>query len=89
MKTYLVQIRYIPEATERRLAARPAHRAFLTELHDAGKLIDAGPTADQLGAYLIYRCADVAELSQIRQQDPYPADSYETVSISEWLPLFS
>ncbi|TCN32097.1 hypothetical protein EV644_1275 [Kribbella orskensis] len=75
--------------TDRRLQVRPAHREYLTKLREAGKLLTAGPFADQSGALLIYDVADEAELREILANDPYtPADVYEIASLQEWQPLF-
>ena len=41
------------ESSER-LAARPAHRALLARLHEDGRLIAAGPWANDTGAMLIF-----------------------------------
>jgi uncharacterized protein YciI len=75
--------------TDRRMQVRPAHREYLTTLREAGKLLTAGPFADQSGALLIYDVADEAELREILVNDPYtPADVYEIASLQEWQPLF-
>lgn len=89
MALYVVQLRFDLAATDRRLEVRPAHREYLTELKEAGKLVTAGPFPDQTGALLIYDVADEAELRDILAKDPYtPADVYEIATLSEWEPLF-
>jgi len=45
-----VEYEFVPEATERRLAARPAHREWLAALKADGRLGQAGPFADGRGA---------------------------------------
>ncbi|MEV4261550.1 muconolactone Delta-isomerase family protein [Kribbella sp. NPDC049584] len=89
MALYVVQLRFDLADTDRRLEVRPAHREYLTELKEAGKLVAAGPFPDQTGALLIYDVADEAELRDILAKDPYtPADVYEIATLSEWEPLF-
>lgn len=88
MAIYVVNIKFVPEETERRLAARPDHRAYLAELKAEGKLVNAGPMADGTEAILIYNVADKAELDEILANDPYPADVYELAMAKEWTPLF-
>lgn len=87
MALFAVQLRFTD--TDRRLQVRPAHRDYLTSLREAGKLVTAGPFADQSGALLIYDVADEAELRGILAKDPYtPADVYEIAALNEWQPLF-
>jgi uncharacterized protein YciI len=53
MATYIVQLEFgIDE--EKRMQVRPAHRDYLRTLLDQGKLITAGPWADETGALLQY-----------------------------------
>jgi uncharacterized protein YciI len=89
MALYVVQLRFDLADTDRRMAVRPAHREYLTELKAAGKLVTAGPFPDQTGAVLIYAAADEAEVRDILAKDPYTAaDVYEITTLSEWQPLF-
>ena len=53
MALYVVQLRFDLAESDRRMAVRPAHRAYLTELKAAGKLVAAGPFTDQTGALLV------------------------------------
>jgi uncharacterized protein YciI len=87
MALFALQLKFTD--TDRRMRVRPAHREYLTSLRAAGKLLTAGPYADQSGALLIYDVADEAELREILAKDPYtPADVYEIASLQEWQPLF-
>ena len=89
MAQYVVQLRFDPAQTDRRMEVRPAHREYLTELKVAGKLVAAGPFADQTGALLVYDVADETELREILAKDPYtPANEYEIATLAEWQPLF-
>lgn len=70
-----------------RLAARPAHRERLLELHAAGELLIAGPWGDDSGAQLIFR-ADRARLDRLIASDPYyGTDGVRIASIREWRPV--
>ena len=89
MALYVVQLRFDLAESDRRMAVRPAHREYLTELRAAGKLVAAGPFTDETGALLVYDVADEAELRDILAKDPYtPADIYEIATLAEWKPLF-
>ena len=87
MAMFAVQLRFTDN--ERRLQVRPAHREYLAALRADGKLVAAGPFADDTGALLVYETADEAELQEILAKDPYtPADVCEIASLKEWQPLF-
>jgi uncharacterized protein YciI len=87
MAIFAVQLRFTD--ADRRLQVRPAHREYLTSLREAGKLVAAGPFADESGALLCYNVADEAELREILAKDPYTAaDVYEIASLNEWQVLF-
>ena len=74
--------------TADRLAARPAHRARLVEHHAAGRLLAAGPFADESGAQLIFDVAERAELDRPVGADPYDGlPGVEVTSIREWHPV--
>lgn len=88
MAIFAVQFRFVPQENERRLQVRPKHRDYLASLREAGKLVTAGPFADDGGALLLYDVADEAEVHQILADDPYPSDVYEIEQIREWRPLF-
>lgn len=70
-----------------RLAARPAHRQRLAELHTAGVLVMAGPFADDSGALLVFD-AERSEVDQVLAGDPYYAvDGVRVVGLREWSPV--
>ncbi|HEV2781788.1 MAG TPA: YciI family protein [Actinophytocola sp.] len=70
-----------------RLAARPAHRQRLAELHADGRLVMAGPWSDDSGALLIFR-TDRAGLDEIMATDPYYSTPGVTIAaLREWQPI--
>ena len=73
---------------ERRLSLRPAHRVLLKDLHEQGKLVMAGPFADESGALLILSAGSREEAIQILDGDPYTHEDVLTrMSIREWTPI--
>jgi uncharacterized protein YciI len=82
-----VEYVFVAEANERRLAARPAHREWLTALKADGRLVQAGPFADGTSSLLIFDVADEAELAELLAADPYPKDCI-VASWREFTPLF-
>jgi len=85
---FAVQYDFVPEQTERRLAARPAHREWLTALKADGRLVQAGPFADGLAALLLFDVDDEAALDAVLAADPYPKDAYVVASCRTWTLLF-
>lgn len=86
MARFVVQLAFTDH--DRRLDVRPAHREHLRRLHAAGKLLAAGPWADDSGALLVYEVADRAELDELMAADPYtPAGVCEVTQIREWTPI--
>lgn len=74
-------------ATAERLAARPAHRAYLTRLRDEGALLAAGPWADDSGALLVFT-ADRDAVEQILRTDPYYRTAgVEVTAVRDWHPV--
>lgn len=71
----------------RRLAARPAHRERLAQLHAEGTLVLAGPWSDDSGALLVFR-VDRAQLDEVLASDPYyRTPGVSVVAIREWHPV--
>jgi uncharacterized protein YciI len=83
MAKFVLQMAFKNE--QQRLEARPAHRDHLRALKEEGRLVMAGPWADDTGALHIYEVADEAELREILGRDPYTAvDGYEIAALKEW-----
>ncbi|MCF6522632.1 YciI family protein [Streptomyces sp. JJ36] len=73
--------------TPERLAARPAHRAALTRLHEEGRLLGAGPWSDDSGALLVF-CVGRPELEALLDEDPYyRTPGVEVTAVREWWPV--
>ena len=71
-----------------RLDGRPAHRERLLAHRDAGRLLAAGPYADESGALLLFRVSSVDEAQAIVDADPYYSGPGVTVvSLKEWNPV--
>jgi uncharacterized protein YciI len=87
MARFVLQLSF--KNNERRLETRPAHREYLRSLLDKGKLITAGPFADDTGAMLVYEVVDEAEVHDILADDPYTAaDVYDITQLRQWNPIF-
>jgi uncharacterized protein len=78
------------EPTPERIAARPAHRQLLTELHGRGALRMAGPFPDDSGAVLVFDVPDRAALDEIVAGDAYYRTPGVTVRrVQEWSPILT
>ncbi|MEO2131184.1 MAG: YciI family protein [Microbacterium sp.] len=72
MTTFTVTYRYREGSDAARTAHRPAHIAFLGDLHEAGLLYMSGPVAaDPPGALLVFEDADEATLAERLDADPF------------------
>lgn len=87
MATFVLELRFDRD-NEKRLETRPVHREHLRGLLDQGKLIMAGPWADDSGALIVLDVADEAEARTIIARDPYThADCVSVVSLRPWTPI--
>ncbi|WP_049573732.1 YciI family protein [Streptomyces sp. SBT349] len=85
----IVELAFTLPATEERLAGRPAHRASLARLHEEGRLLAAGPWADESGALLVFDLPGPEELDRVLAADPYfhRTPGVTVVSVREWAPV--
>jgi len=68
-----------------RLEARPAHRERLSALAEQGRLLVAGPFADDSGALIIFLADSEAEAQELVDADPYyRAPGVQVRSLREW-----
>jgi uncharacterized protein YciI len=82
----VVELAFTP--APERLAARPAHREALTRLHAEGRLVAAGPWADDDGALLLF-ALDREQLDEVMRDDPYylRTPGVDVRAIREWTPI--
>ncbi len=89
---YAIQGEDVPDSLERRLAARPAHLARLTELQNNGRLLLAGPfpaidsndpgPAGFSGSLIVAEFTSLQEAQSWADADPYVAAGvYARVSV--------
>jgi uncharacterized protein YciI len=71
-------------------SVRPAHRQYLTQLKETGRLAASGPFLDDYGALIIYEAADAAEAERILQGDPFhDAGIFVRWTMRPWSPVFA
>ncbi|MFE4195441.1 YciI family protein [Paenarthrobacter sp. NPDC056912] len=88
MTVFAVEYVYVADSDALRDEARPAHRAWLGDLAEAGTLLASGPYGDGAGALLIFRSADEAELNAVLKQDPFAsAGVIAGIRTTEWSPI--
>ncbi len=63
-------IEYIPDQAKIG-EIRPAHRAYLTQLIDEGKLVCSGPFTDNYGALIVYEAETYDAAEAILKGDPF------------------
>jgi uncharacterized protein YciI len=84
MPTFVREFTMEPD-DERRLAVRPAHREYVTQLYERGEIRMSGPLADQTGAVIIYRAPDLEAARALVAADPYALEGVvQEVSLREW-----
>ncbi len=75
---------------DRVAAARPAHRAYLTQLLDAGQLAYAGPFEDGSGALIIYECGTRDDAEALIAADPFhTAGVFHRHTVKPWKQVFA
>ena len=85
-RMYAVQLAFSDDPA--RLEGRPAHREKLAAHRAEGRLLAAGPFADESGALLVFLVDDRAAIDQILAADPYYSGPGVTVaSVQEWNPV--
>jgi uncharacterized protein YciI len=85
MAKFAVILTYDAADTEPRAAVRPAHREYLWSLANAGKLLHAGPFADDSGALLVYEAETRDEAAAMLAADPFSTEGIVKAStIHEW-----
>ncbi len=90
MPVFAVNYVYGPD-TQTRMAHRPAHRSWQSELHESGIILASGPLddAEEAGGLLIMAAADAAEVTEHLKGDPYASlGVIEETRIRAWNPVF-
>lgn len=83
----MIAIELAFSASPHRLAARPAHRELLEQLHTEGRLHAAGPWDDDSGALLVFT-GDRDAVEAIMASDPYySTDGVTVAAVREWQPV--
>lgn len=87
MAVYAVQYSYGP--AEIQAEHRPAHRAYLAQLHDQGKLYVSGPLVDEpAGALLIFEADTLEELDRLVAADPmHSGGAVTSYTARQWNPV--
>lgn len=81
-------VEYAPEP-ERIAQIRPAHRAYLKDLLDRGRLVLAGPFADGSGALFVYDAPNEAAAARLADDDPFAqASLFKRVVMKPWTLAF-
>ncbi len=73
MTVFAIEYRYAPDS-EKITEIRPAHREFLAQLKEEGKLIGSGPFTDgDGGALIVIRLKDatLADAQSLMDADPF------------------
>ncbi|WER49472.1 YciI family protein [Cupriavidus sp. WKF15] len=75
---------------ERIAQHRPAHRAYLQDLLQRGRLVIAGPFADGSGALFVYEAANEREAARLAASDPFAkASLFQGIVMKPWKLVFA
>lgn len=84
MARFLVQTTFT--SAEKRMAHRAEHRVYLHQLVAEGKLLMAGPFADESGGIIIFEAVDEAEVQGMMDNDPFTINGvFATTEIKPWI----
>ncbi|WP_284979954.1 YciI family protein [Arthrobacter sp. fls2-241-R2A-200] len=88
MTVFAVEYVYVAESDAVRDETRPAHRAWLGDLAEAGQLLASGPYGDGAGALLVFKAAGEAALTDLLMKDPFAeAGVIAGIRTTEWSPV--
>ena len=85
-------VSYVTYTTDKaKIAAyRPQHRKYLSRLLNEGKLVTAGPFADDSGALFIYEADSAEAASALVAEDPFSANGvFRKLDLKPWKLVFS
>ena len=84
---YAAVIEYSPD-NAKIAEIRPAHRQYLAELRDAGRLVLAGPFTDDSGSIIVYEAPSAEEAERLLQADPfYDQRIFMRYQLRPWNPV--
>lgn len=73
-------------SAEKRTQHRAEHRVYLNQLVTEGKLLMAGPFADETGGLIVFEAVDEAEVQGMMDNDPFTINGvFATTEIKPWL----
>ncbi len=88
MNIFAVEYDYGSQTAGVRDDNRPAHRSWLQERADEGRVLSAGAFADGAGALLVIRAESEEAVSAMLQQDPFfQAGAIDGMKITAWKPV--
>jgi uncharacterized protein YciI len=85
-------VNYVTYTTDKAKIAehRPRHREYLNTLLKEGKLVTAGPFADDSGALFVYETDSAEEAAAIVAADPFSASGvFQSSDLKPWKLVFS
>ncbi len=89
MAFYVIEYRYNPDLRNLVNDFRPAHRTYLRDLKNQGKLVSSGffRDAEYDGAMLIVHADSAQEALALLDQDPFSLNGLiEDVAARQWIP---
>jgi uncharacterized protein YciI len=85
---YAAIVVYTPDASTI-AKARPAHREYLTGLHQQGTLVISGPFTDDRGGLLVYEAETQAQVEKLIAEDPFATQGvFVSWEIRPWNVVF-
>ena len=83
MAYFVLEYRY--RDMDARARVRDEHLAYMNALHDQGKVVLAGPTADSQGAVVVLDVADQSAAQEVLAADPYTREGVSAdVNLRGW-----
>ena len=76
MAYFVLEYRY--GDMDARARVRPEHLAYMRMLNAEGKVVMAGPVGDGLGAMVVYRADEEADVRRLVDADPYTTEGVST-----------
>lgn len=86
---FAVHYTYSASTADLRDEHRPAHRAWLGALYEAGQVLASGPYPDGSGALILIQATDAAAGEALLADDPFrAAGAIDAVECTEWVQVF-